>query len=235
MFRKKAKKQRTPDAVLDTNVALDIYSWHNLLAVGDKHLKGGATEADKRMVFRHPEVQRRAQRMRHAFFLALFFNEKRWATVVALTELMRKLEELAPATDAVLSNYPRMHAHFIKGKLLHRWLAGGNAKGDKYLVGDAVDLFCLDLADENKIPFISSESNPKKLIPKQAHARGIGLATPEHFLKQRNYDGPAAAQKFLANWDARAPGYIRQNPTAATFLPLARDLFQRFALDDWDP
>jgi hypothetical protein len=128
-----------------------------------------------------------------------------------------------------------MQVYFIRAKLLRRWKAGGSPKDDKVLVGNAVDRFCLDLADKYKIPLISSETNPKKLIPKEAKARGIYLATPEDFLKQRNYDGPEAAQKFLADWDAQAPAYLRQSPTAKKFLPLARELFKRFALNDWDP
>jgi len=235
MIKRKAKRETKPDAVLDTNVGLDIYSWHDFLSVGDRLLKAAKTEAERRMVLRHPDVQFRAQRMRHAFFLALFFNEKRWATLLALNELMRKMRELAPPADGPLSNYVRMQTYFVRDKLLRRWKAGGNLKSDKNLVGNAVDRLCLDWADKHKVPLISCETNPKKLIPKEAKARGIDLATPEKFLKQRNYDGPAAAQKFLADWDAKAPAYIKQNPTAAKFLPTARDLFQRFALNDWTP
>jgi hypothetical protein len=229
------KTKRKPDAVLDTNVGLDIYSWHNLLDIGDKLLKEAKTEADKRAVLRHPDLQVRAQRMRHAFFLALFFDHNKWHTLVALNELMRKIRDLVPLTDAALSNYARMQTYFVRGKLLRRWKAGGNIKSDKKLVGNAVDGLCLDWADKHKIPLISCETNPKKLIPKQAKARGIDLATPEAFLKQQNFDGPAAAQTFLADWDAKTPAYLKQTPTAAHFLPLARDLFQRFALNDWDP
>jgi hypothetical protein len=44
-----------------------------------------------------------------------------------------------------------------------------------------------------------------------------------------------SAKRFLSNWDAKAPAYVKENPTAETFIPLARQWFQRFADNDRDP
>src|SRR5882724_13400101 len=83
-----ALETATPNAVLDTNVCLAIYSWHDVLTEGQEVL-----HLDPTANLTHPKIQFRAQRARSAFLLALFFNERRWVTISPAHELQRTLVE----------------------------------------------------------------------------------------------------------------------------------------------
>jgi hypothetical protein len=225
-----ANNTGVPNAVLDTNVMLAIYPWHDVMLVGSELIR-----SNPKATLKDPEIQFRAQRARQAVFLALYFDENAWATLVPLNEVDRKIRELAPPTDGALSNYVRLQTYFIRDTLMTKWEAGGDPSSDAGLKGNAVDQLCLDWAEQHKIPLISWQTNRKKLIPRQAAKRKIDLVIPEDFLTRQNYDGAPSAKRFLADWDAKAAAYIKQNPTAETFIPLARQWFQRFADNDWDP
>jgi hypothetical protein len=168
----------SPDAILDTNVAVAIYSWHDILNVADATIgeKTNATLEDD-------AIQFRARRQRTAFLLALFFNEKAWKVAVPVNEFFRVLDQKAPRADAATSNFLRLQLYFIREQLMPTWILCADTKADVGIKGNAVDRLCMDWAAEHTIPPISWEGwgpdglDATKLIPKEAPERGIPCDT----------------------------------------------------------
>lgn len=233
-----------PNAVLDTNVGLAIYSWHDIFDAADP-----VFTKDPKATLEHPEIQFRAQRARAAFLLALFLDENGWKTLVPLNEVLRLLLKKAPPTGAeqgIKSNFVRLFLYFIKDELLTRWEAGGDVASDAHLKGDDVDRLCLGWADQHRIPLISWEGHgpngldASKLIPREAKIRGTDLVTPEALVRRHNFDHVPAVRRFLSDWDRKAPKYLADKKgadrrNAEELLAHARPFFQRLADDDWTP
>jgi hypothetical protein len=227
------------NAVLDTNVGLAIYSWHDLSNAAEPILKEDPTAN-----LTHADIQFRAQRARTAFVLALFFNQRGWATWSPLNELSRTLMNKAPPVDeehGPKSDFVRLFLYFIKEKLLPGWLDGGDPSSDESMVGNRVDKLCLDWAAQHSIPLVSWEGHgpngldPKKLIPREARERGIDLVTPEELLNREKFDETKAVQRFFTDWARHAPGFISGNPGAKEALELFHHFYRRMAEDDWTP
>jgi hypothetical protein len=223
----------TPDAVLDTNVGVTIYSWHDLLDEGDRLLKKNpnATLADPALSFRR-------RRARSAFLLMLFLNERKWKVIAPLNEYQRTLvKRVSP--DSATSNFTRLYLYFIGDLLLPNWEAGGDLTDDANIQGNDVDLFCLAQAERHRIPFISWEGDtptgpdPTRLIPTKARARGIDLVTPEQLLARLRFTEGPAIQRFFSDWDGHAPAYLESNPSARETMSLLRDFFERLRDDYW--
>jgi putative PIN family toxin of toxin-antitoxin system len=129
------------NAVLDTNVGLAIYSWHELLDAAER-----ISEEDPTATLTNADIQFWAQRTRTAFILALFFNERGWATWSPLNELIRKLVNKAPPVGEEhgrKTNFVRLFIYFIKEKLLPGWLIVGDPSSDESIIGNGVDELCL--------------------------------------------------------------------------------------------
>jgi hypothetical protein len=228
-----------PNAVVDTNVCLAIYSWHDVLTAAQSVL-----DRDPNATLEHEDVQFRAQRARAAFGLTLLFNERGWATLLALNEVTRTLTARVPPDvkeGGAKSNFVKLYVYFIRDKLLPSWRAGGDLAADAAKKGDEVDLLCLDWAQQHKIPLISWEGsgprrfNSKKLIPQEAARRGIDLVTPEALLRREAFTGAAAAKRFFAAWDRQAPSYLLERPRARETMKYARAFYMRMAENDWTP
>jgi len=228
-----------PNAVLDTNVGLAIYSWHELLDAGER-----TVEEDPTANLTHPDIQFWAQRAHTAFMLALFLNERGWTTWSPLNELSRTLVNKAPPGEeghGPKSNFVRLFVYFIKEKLLPGWLDGGDPSSDESMIGIGVDELCLDGAAQHAIPLVSWEGHgpngldPEKFIPREARERGIDLLTPEELLSRKKFDETKAVERFFAGWDRHAPAYISRNPTAKETLEYFHHLYRRMAENDWTP
>lgn len=227
------------NAVLDTNVGVAIYSWHELLDAIER-----ISEDDPTANLTNPDIQFWAQRARTAFILALFFNERGWATWSPPNELTRTLMNKAPPVGeehGPKSNFVRLFIYFIKEKLLQDWLAGGDRSSDESIIGNGVDELCLDGAAEHSVPLVSWEGHgpngldPEKFIPREARERGIDLVTPEELLSREKFDATKALERFFAGWDRHAPAFISGNPGAQETLEYFRHLYRRMAEDDWTP
>jgi hypothetical protein len=228
-----------PNAVLDTNVGLTIYSWHDLLDA----LKA-LLDQDPNATLAHPALEFRRRRARNAFLLALFFHQNEWKALVPLNELLRILLVKAPPTGTehgYKSNFVRLYLYFVKDKLLPGWEAGGDLNSDVTLKGSDVDRLCLDLAAQHQIPLISWEgdgptgSDPTKLIPREARARGINLVTPEELLLRHSFDPVPAAARFFSDWERHVARYVSESSDARETLEYARPFYQRLAENDWTP
>jgi hypothetical protein len=227
------------NAVLDTNVGLAIYSWHELLDAMERILN-----EDPAANLTNADIQFQAQRARTAFILALFFNERGWTTRSPLNELKRTLVNKAPPIGeehGPKSNFVRLFVYFIKEKLLPRWLDSGDPSSDESIIGNGVDELCLDWAAQHSIPLVSWEGHEpkgldsKKFIPKKARERGIDLVTPEELLSREKFDETKAVERFFAGWARHVPAFISANPEAKETLEYFHHLYRRMAENDWTP
>jgi hypothetical protein len=228
-----------PNAILDTNVLLAIYSWHDLTAVVDSVL-----DRDPTATLEHADIQFRAQRARAAFILTLFFDERGWMTQSPLNEVGRTLTGKVPPTDiarATEINYLKLYLYFIKDSLLPSWLPGADPEADGTKKGNDVDLLCLDWAERHKVPLISWEGSgpsgpiPSRLIPSEAARRGIDLVTPEELVHREGFNERAAARRFFAAWNKHAPVYLSTSPLFRDLVEHAHHFYMRMAKNDWTP
>jgi hypothetical protein len=226
-----------PMTVVDTNVCLAIYSWHDFLNAAK-----GVFEREPTATLAHAGIQFRAQRARYAFGLTLLFNERSWVTLLAMNEVGRTLTARVPPDDrehGARSNFVRLYVYFIKAKLLPAWRGGGDLAADAEKKGNDVDRLCLDLAEHHKIPLISWEGHgpsgpdPTRLIPREAARRGIDLVTPEGLIRRERFSGAEAARRFFSAWDEHAPSYLAENPGSRETLEYARPFYRRLAANDW--
>jgi hypothetical protein len=229
------------NAVLDTNVSLAIYSWHDLV-----NEARSVFEIDASATLENRDIQFRARRARVSFALTLFFNEMGWETLAPQNELFRKLTtKVPPETSASSSvddigkvNFVKVYLYFIKERLLPSWL-DGISEADSEKKGNGVDRLCLDWAEEHRVPLISWEGdgrngfNDSRLIPKQGAKRGIDVVTPEELIRRERFNPTAAAQRFFAGWRELAPGYLRKYPGSREALNVAHSFYRRMAENDW--
>lgn len=237
---RRARRPRVvPDAVLDTNVSLAIYSWHDLILAVE-----AARVRDSKADLTDPEIQFRAQRARSAFLLTLFLHENSWITIGPLNELLRTLRVSAPPKTrkaGIRSNFVRFFLYFIKDKLLTKWRFEADASADRKIKSNDVDRLCLDWAAQHKVPLISWEGHGprgldrKRLIPKEAAARGIDHVSPEELLYAKKFDEQAAIKRFSARWDKHINRYVTENPKAKETVAVLRHFYWRLAKNDWTP
>ncbi len=222
------------NAVVDTNVVITIYSWHDFMDDADRLFTSNPAAT-----LEHPELAYRRERARTAFRLMLFFNEQKWIVRSPLTETLRTLLARVSPDDAK-GNFTKLFLYFLT-ELLPDWRVRSDPADDDGIVGDAVDLLCVAWAQEDRIPLISWEGhtptghNPKKLIPREAKARGVDLVTPEQLLERHKFVEESAAKRFLAAWDSRAEDFLKNRSDARELMELARHFFQRLADNDWGP
>jgi hypothetical protein len=234
-----ASQFEKPHAVLDTNVGLSIYSWHDVLDA-----IGRGLQEDPNATLLHPDVQFRAQRARTAFHLALLFDERSWMTAAPAREMLRLLRTKAPPKTkkhGIKSNFVRFFVYFVKDKLMPGWVAGSNLRAERGLRGNAVDRLCLSWAEQHRVPLVSWEGHGqkgfdrKKLIPREGAARGIDVVTPEQLLDRSNFDEVEAMRRFIARWDEHATKYVESNPSSKETLKMVRSFYRRLMSNDWTP
>lgn len=245
-----------PRAVVDTNVLLAIFSWHDFIITGDTEVR-----RDPNATLLHPNIQFRAQRARQAFFLTLMFHERQWTTLMPLNEVVRLMTVRVPPAsdrkdlhlrksegdDASLAqaklHFTTLYLYFVKDLLLPGWQPIGDPSEDLDKVGNQVDLLCLAQAEKERLPLISWEGhgpsgfNPSKLIPAQAKERGIDLVTPSDLLSRERFDPSAPLNRFFASWAEKATHFLQEGhgPGAPDALSLLYDYYLRLADDDWTP
>jgi len=229
-----------PNAVLDTNVMLSIYSWHDLVEVMER-----VGKIDPRATLHRPDVQFRAQRLRWGFLLSLFLDEKGWATICPFEEFTRKMEDKVNPNKAehdTRVGYTTLYAHFIKDLILTGWKAGADTE-DHALVGDDVDVHCAKRAETFSVPLISwegvshtGEIDNDKTIRKEALQRGVVVVTPQELLVRERFDPRPAIERFFRAWVTAESAFLEgHSGHAAANVAFMKGVFLRLARNDWDP
>src|SRR5262245_16783308 len=137
-------------AVLDTNVLLDIYSGHDLLAAYDNL----GTEQPNA-----PELVFRRARARDGLLLASYLHKQRLTTCSLDNEFKNGLRMLAPPTQITdfKCHFTTFFVWFVKDHIFPDWNAAFVEGNDAGLKGTACDTVLLDVARYNALPLITNE------------------------------------------------------------------------------
>jgi hypothetical protein len=197
------------DAVMDTNVMLDIYSCHDLAnTYSEAQARRGSVALDDR-----PMVYRRA-RARESFLLALCLDKIGATTYSLHFELVALLTARAPPApggQTIESDFTRFFVAFVKERLLPHWNArlpqepGNEAKNE-------ADLALVAYCKEHSLPLITNEGYSHTGIVdegmrKLAKHAGVGVFTPREFY-QGKMNEAEEIEAFLGRFRDQAAGHI---------------------------
>ena len=215
-----------PSIVLDTNVLLDILSWHDLMATANRAY---AERGDNAML--DPAVTYRLARARESTLLAIHLNRTKATTYNLLGESVRlMLQQAPPITEgsSPVGAFVHVALHFVKDYLLPDWTMSGDPfsiddTADQTLdalpgnyVGSAADRALLEYAKARGIPLVTNEGNtPRGLelirLRKLAIDQGVQVYSPREL-----YEGHLAEAEeidaFIGHFEDEAPRFLRDRP-----------------------
>jgi hypothetical protein len=165
-------------AVLDTNVFVDLYSWHD------------AAEATP-----GPRRDYRFRRVGEALRLAIHLHKRSAVTWSLKHEPIETLVKHSPPSAGVdgpgasMTAYTRFVIYFVKDRLCPRWCPIMPHRERRSVRGNDADTRLLREAKKLNVPLITSEGNlhtpGKRLHPKslraRAQAEGVAVFTPGEF------------------------------------------------------
>lgn len=205
-----------PIAVVDTNVLVDLYSWHDF----HEHFERMVTWASSDPV-RLDDAQSRMRiaRAREALLLAIRFHKLR-ASTFSISEAVRVVTRSAefsngkPLGDderAYREAFIKTFLWFVRERLLAGWdakMLTTDAKGN-----DADDLL-LAYAKENSVPLITNEGytatgiNRKNRMQRLAKEAGVTIVKAVEFCRD-DIDSQDEARAFLRAFREETPRYLK--------------------------
>jgi hypothetical protein len=221
-----------PSFVVDTNVLIDVFSWHAPLDEYDKlHATLGGSALDD------PRFVHKIARAKESLLLLLHLNRTCTSTVSLRNEALGILERRAPPDGQDAAYYTRTVIWFVQERLLPDWDAGVCGPGqdwEKLLVGpgwpavlrqeghkelktptgDRADAWHVAMAKEQRIPLISNEGFGEtgygvSRIKKLAQGEGVSVCFPKDVYENAGMDVKAVSDDFLERFKWKSPGYVR--------------------------
>lgn len=201
---------KSVQAVVDTNVVLDIYSITDLSRA---HESGGDDDTPERLF--------RRVRLRESLMLAWLFHVTHAVTVSLPNELQRLAARHAPpdAKGTVELQHMQLSIYLQKDLVLSNWVALME-NVDEGLVGSKADAALLDLCRKYRAPLITNEGysvagvSDSHGLRAKAISAGIRVFTPRQYWSGKI--GETSTRKFLARYDAVSKRFVRrQNSTSA--------------------
>jgi hypothetical protein len=199
-------------AVVDTNVLLDIYSWHDLLDTAERlhPLLGDAFVEDPHFAFR-------LARARESLLLGVYFNSIGARTYSLRAEPLRLLQKVSPrvplsSTEELANSFTTRFVNFVHPRLLGNWIMEW-AEDPEIVVGNDADEMLLEFAADHQLPLVTNEGyTPKGVIHEKmrllATDRGVRAYTPAEFCRAKSFDPQAGARAFIEDFGRLAPHYI---------------------------
>jgi len=182
-------------ALLDTNVILEMYSSHDLLAVEAN--MPVALEVESRLLpqdaagasAKRQQVELfRVRRAANALALAIHFHETQ-AFTLCLEEAVTKIVQcVAPGGGTAAENYIIAYRDFVRPRALPGWTNAKVPNVPLDLAGDAADAELVVQARKYGWPLITNEGNSHEGIKdvrlrKAAKDAGVRVFTPGEFVK----------------------------------------------------
>jgi hypothetical protein len=206
-----------PIAVVDTNVIVDLYSWHDF----NEHFERLITTASLPGVpIDDPTSLMRITRARDALLLAICFHKTN-AITFSLSESVTLLNRLTvfdrdgkPLPDDERIRrlaFTKTFLWFVKTRLLTGWK---DAMRDSDLKGNDADRAFVAYAKENELPLITNEGfgplgiNKKSLMQKLAREQGVRIIQAIDFYADK-MDDMAEGIAFFLRFRAEAPEYLK--------------------------
>lgn len=204
------------EAIVDTNVMLDIYGIGDLEDAYERS-KGADT----------PDTLFRRARSREATILSWYLHERRATSVSLKEEMLRIFRARADPEKlgTLKSQHVQMTVYFVIDYVLDGWNSAidHSASGsDLGLEGEECDDQLIKLAQKYCVPLITNEgysisgvssTDPKKIRAK-CIAAGVPVYTPRQFWRGKIGEG-AACRKYLERLDAVAPKYLKGHTSDA--------------------
>ncbi len=205
-----------PVAVIDTNVIVDLYSWHDF----NDHFEHIITYASSDNVpVNDPKSRMRVSRAREALLLAIYLHKTEVTTfslsesvklVERVSKLDRKGKPLDPDERIRREAFTKTFLWFVREQLLVGWKDTMHRSESK---GSEADRELLAYAKVHSLPLITNEGftplgvNKKSPMQKLAKVHGIEIIKAADF-----YDGEMdvgkEAMTFFRRFRAEAPKYI---------------------------
>lgn len=214
--RASARRLLTFDAVLDTNVMLEIYTCADLF---NTYRDRNITLAD---IDDNDHAVRRRARAQNSILLADYLHHTGARTYGLTSEFLAKLQAIVPpdagddktSDEGLLRHFNLMITkqviHFLKDNVLSDWQHEGARKPDG-LRSNPADKALIAFAKERGLPLISNETVGK--MRRTALADGVAIFTPGEFIADK-VDRATAIPAFLGRFEAATVSYIAAEPPA---------------------
>jgi len=197
------------DAILDTNVVLDIQSIHDMTAAYERL---GTADLDA------PHLVYRRARARESLLLGMYLHTAKATTLSLHSEFIALLTRVAPPTAkggvSLGVEFTTTFSWFVKDYLLPDWNMNIPTEpgGER---GNAADAALVALARQASVPLITNEGYTAagivdEKLRKRAKEAGVEVFAPREFYDGK-MDETAETEAFLERWASEAPRYLEQH------------------------
>jgi hypothetical protein len=198
-----------PIAVIDTNVLVDLYSWHDYL----RHIEQKIAWVLANPKLDDPITVMRRARAGEALLLAIYLNKIR-AVTFSISEAVTMMGVLVPANakGSAPLNFTKTFIYFVVDELLSGWTQQMQVTDAR---SNAADDLLLAYAKENSLPLITNEGysptgiDHRKRMRKRAMAVGVTLVRAADFYRDE-IDERAEADAFLDRFKRKSVDCIRR-------------------------
>ncbi len=199
-----------PLAVVDTNIFLDLYSWHDWHEQFDSRTPAVVLRPD---LTDAKSVWRKA-RAREALLLAMYLTKIK-ATTLGLSEGLEQLRT-RPFLNTTASQrswndaFVRTYNWYVKEQIFRNWTESMKISD---AVGSAADDEMLAYAKDHSLPLISSEGytpdgiDDRNRMRKKARKAGVNLVRAADFYAGK-VDEQEESRIFLQRFKSGARGYV---------------------------
>lgn len=177
-------------AVVDTNVALDVYTNHDVAAAVRA---GQATQVDYR-----------TRRARSAWWLAMACDDVGLNTL-GFTEEYRRVLVARVANSPAYSMWSRFISDYVKPTVSPRWVNVASDR-DAGVRSRAADRLLVQMAAEHAVPVVTCEVGGD--VEQAALAAGVSVYAPWDFAPSLGLPLETARQRFFERFDAGVSAYV---------------------------
>jgi hypothetical protein len=202
------------DCVIDTNVALELYSLHDLTTLYDER---HAAHGDKTENL--AEVVHRRTRAADTLALAIALHEKRATSFQLVNEVIRILTaRVLPRSGTFEAAYTQLFIHYIKDYCLPDWSEISDTQLGLAAKGTDCDTILLEVARDNGIALVTNEGNNVDGVDDshglrgRARAAGVRVFTPGEYVATLGVSFPKASVAFAERFKTRQAEYLAKRP-----------------------
>jgi len=200
--------------VVDTNVACDFYSFHDLIGTADRLQSVGE-------ILLSPDAAYRTARSRDTIMFAWFCHRNQAKASGLVSEVLETLLTRVPpdAETEPTTQFLKSILYFVADYLVPRWTIKKYDDEPEGLVGNAADDWLLSKAASEGIALITNEGYSKKGLSDferkgklnlrgKARKRGVAVYTPGEYLRLRKFDYAANGKAFAKAFESKRPRYL---------------------------
>jgi len=200
---------------MDTNVAVEFYSFYDLMTEGDRH-------ETSEQVLQSPAAAYRAARSRDTIMFGWFCHINRVEARVLISEALSVLLRAVPPERKSDPNNALLKAilYFVKDRVLPRWQITKYRDEPDGLRGNAADDWLLSKAAEEGLALITNEGSTvegvfdryrdgRLNLRGKAKERGVPVYTPGEFLQLKEFNPVENGHAFAQSFQAARPRYLQ--------------------------